>query len=317
MRLSTNTIYQQNMGNMLDNEARFQTSGIQLATGRRVNQPSDDPLAASQEVRTLQAQAQNNQFAMAQNFAIQSISTEATATDSINSTISAMKLVIVSAGNGSLNDDDRLSYATQLEGMKANLVNLANSTDGNGNYIFGGYKSDKPPYTVDKDTGKVSYNGGTDAIMQQVSAERSMVVSHTGPEVFNAEPGNPRKEPDGSIEYDLFKTIDDALVALKTPSADRTSDEYTAAMDKATRGLTNSENNVANIVSQQGTQLAELDDLGTIGTAQNTTTTNQLSGLVNIDEVTSIYNYTIQQNALQASMKAFSSMQSLSLFQMK
>jgi len=266
----------------------------------------------------LQAQSQNSQYSVAQTFATQTISTETTVLTSVVNAIRSAHDAIISAGNGSLNDDDRSSYATQLEGIRASLLNLANSTDGNGNYIFAGYKSDKPPYTADPTTGQVSgYKGGDDPINQQVADSRTMTISHTGTQVFAGSTANAKKEPDGSVNSDLFKTIDDAIAMLKTPSAERTSDEYSAALDKANRGLDNSLNNVSSIQAQQGTQLAELDILKTVGDAQSTTNTNKLSDLVNIDEYHSVYNYTIQQTALQASMKAFSAMQTMSLFQLK
>lgn len=47
---------------------------------------------------------------------------------------------IVYASNGTLSDDDRASLATDIQGFRDQLLNLANTTDGNGRYIFAGYK---------------------------------------------------------------------------------------------------------------------------------------------------------------------------------
>jgi flagellar hook-associated protein 3 FlgL len=66
---------------------------------------------------------------------------------------------IVYAGNGTLSDDDRASLATDLQGIRDQLMNLANSTDGNGRYIFAGYKTEAAPF--DSTTG--DYNGGRSA----------------------------------------------------------------------------------------------------------------------------------------------------------
>src|SRR5471030_510642 len=179
MRLSTNLIYQQNMDSVLNAQSRWQDTGVQLSTGMRVNKPSDDPLAASQAVMVQQAEAENNQYGVARTFATQSMSQEESILTSVTTTIQAAQGVIVQAGDGALSDDDRTSLATQLQGMKDQLVNLANSTDGNGRYIFAGYNSDKPPFTVDATTGAVTYSGGTQAISQQVDASRTMVINHT------------------------------------------------------------------------------------------------------------------------------------------
>ncbi|CAM4029573.1 flagellar hook-associated protein FlgL [Rahnella bruchi] len=318
MRLSTNIIYQQNMDAVLDGQNRFQATGLQLSTGSKVNKPSDDPLAASQAVLVRQATAQNSQYSVARTFANQNMSQEESILSSVTSTIQDAQTLIVQAGNGTLSDDDRSSLATKLESLKSQLVNLANSTDGNGRYIFAGYKSDTAPYTQDPTTGAVTYSGGDTAITQQVDASRTMTINHTGNQIFDSLTGDAKKEPNGSTgEADIFKTIDGALTALKTPSADYTSDsEYTDAIDKANRGLSNSLNNVLSVRSELGTQMSELDSLDTLGDNRDVTNSTKLSNLVDTEWTSAISTYTLQQVALQASYKTYSSMQGMSLFQM-
>ncbi|AVF34761.1 flagellar hook-associated protein FlgL [Rahnella sikkimica] len=318
MRLSTSMIYNQNMNAVLDGQSRFQATGLQLSTGSKVSKPSDDPLAASQAVLVRQAQAENTQYSVARTFANQSMSQEESTLSSVTSTIQDAQTLIVQAGDGSLSDDDRSSLATKLQSLKSQLLNLANSTDGNGRYIFAGYKSDTPPYTQDATTGAVTYSGGTTALTQQVDASRTMTISHTGNQVFDSLTGDARAEPDGSAsESDIFKTIDGALTALKTPSADYTSDtEYSDAIDKANRGLNNSLNNVLSVRSELGTQMSELDNLDTLGDNREVANSTKLSNLVDTDWTSAISTYTLQQVALQASYKTYSAMQGMSLFQM-
>lgn len=318
MRLSTNMIYDQNMNAVLDGQNRFQATGLQLSTGSKVSKPSDDPLAASQAVLVRQAQAENTQYSVARTFANQSMSQEESTLNSVTSTIQDAQTLIVQAGDGSLSDDDRSSLATKLESLKSQLLNLANSTDGNGRFIFAGYKSDTPPYTQDATTGAVTYSGGTTALTQQVDASRTMTISHTGNQVFNSLTGDAKAEPDGSAsESDIFKTIDGALTALKTPSADNTSaTQYTDAIDKANRGLSNSLNNVLSVRSELGTQMSELDNLDTLGDNRQVANSTKLSNLVDTEWTSAISTYTLQQVALQASYKTYSAMQGMSLFQM-
>jgi flagellar hook-associated protein 3 FlgL len=306
------------MDAVLDGQNRFQATGLQLSTGSKVSKPSDDPLAASQAVLVRQAQSENSQFSVARTFANQSMSQEESILSSVTSTIQDAQTLIVQAGDGSLSDDDRSSLATKLESLKSQLVNMANSTDGNGRYIFAGYKSDTAPYTQDPTTGAVTYSGGDTAITQQVDASRTMTINHTGNQIFNSLTGDAKKEPDGTTgESDIFKTIDGALTALKTPSADYTSDtEYSDAIDKANRGLSNSLNNVLSVRSELGTQMSELDSLDTLGDNRDVTNSTKLSNLVDTEWTSAISTYTLQQVALQASYKTYSSMQGMSLFQM-
>jgi flagellar hook-associated protein 3 FlgL len=88
---------------------------------------------------------------------------------------------LVYASNGTLSDD-RLSLATDIQGIRDQLMNLANTTDGNGRFIFAGYKTESAPF--DAATG--DYNGGAEAITQQVDTARNMTISHTGQQIFES-----------------------------------------------------------------------------------------------------------------------------------
>ncbi|CAI2033221.1 Hook-filament junction protein [Serratia fonticola] len=318
MRMSTSMIYQQNLSGVTNNQSLWMQSGQQLSSGKRVLYPSDDPLAASQAVMISQSMSENSQYALARTFARQNISMEETVLRSAADGIKDMKTLIVNAGDGTLSDNDRDSLATQLQGLKDQLLSQANSTDGNGRFIFAGFANDKAPFV--EQGGKVVYQGSNSAIEQKVDANRTMTVGHTGSSIFMSLTSNIKPEPDGSAsETNVFESIDTALKALKTPlqgADDATRAQVTAALDKATRGLDNSYNNVLSTNAVLGTQLQELDVLDSIGIENNTANKNQLTALVEADVVEAISSYYMQQAALQASYKTFSDMQGMSLFQM-
>ncbi|MDR3433069.1 MAG: flagellar hook-associated protein FlgL [Rouxiella aceris] len=318
MRLSTNMIYTQNMSGVLNNQSLMQESALELSTGQKVNKPSDNPLAASQAVMINQSQAQNSQYTLARTFANQSLSEQENVLSSVTSTIQEAQSVIVQAGDGTLSDDDRASLGTKLQGLKDQLVNLANSTDGNGRYIFGGYQTNTAPFSVDATTGAVTYVGGSTPITQQVDANRTMTIENTGSQVFDSLTSDAVAEPDGSAsEANVFTTLDTAITALNTPKASFANDtDYTDAIDKANRGLRNSLNNVLSVRSSGGTSLSELDTLDSLGSDRNLTNSTILSSLVDTDWTSAISDYSLQQVALQASYKTFSSMSQMSLFQM-
>ena len=146
MRISTQMMYQQNMRGITNSQAEWMKFGEQMSTGKRVISPSDDPIAASQAVVLSQAQAQNSQYTLARTFATQKVSLEENVLSQVTTAIQAAQEKIVYAGNGTLSDDDRASLATDLQGIRDQLMNLANSTDGNGRYIFGGYKTESAPF---------------------------------------------------------------------------------------------------------------------------------------------------------------------------
>lgn len=71
MRISTQMMYDQNMRGITDSQSKWLSYGEQMSTGKRVNRPSDDPIAASQAIVLSQSQSQNSQFALARSFASQ------------------------------------------------------------------------------------------------------------------------------------------------------------------------------------------------------------------------------------------------------
>lgn len=77
--------------------------------------------------------------------------------------------------------------------IRDQLMNTANSTDGNRRYIFGGYKTESAPFA----TADGTYNGGTQNVTQQVDAARTMVIGHTGDKIFAELTSNAVPEPAG------------------------------------------------------------------------------------------------------------------------
>lgn len=309
MRVSTIMMYQQNMRGITDSQSEWLKYGEQMSTGKRVNRASDDPVAASQAVVLSQAQAQNSQYATARTFATQRVSIEESTLSQVTTAIQSAQEKIVYAGNGTLSDDDRASLATDLQGIRDQLMNLANSQDGNGRYIFAGYKTDTPPFSDDG-----TYVGGNINVEQQVDSSRTMVIGHTGNLIFDNATSNAKQDADKNI----FTALDTAIAQLKIPVADDETAQATAsaAIDKTNRSLSNALNNVLTVRAELGTQLNELDKLDSLGDDRALAQTQQMSNLVDVDWNSTISNYTMQQTALQAAYKAFTDMQGMSLFQL-
>ena len=315
MRTSTQMMYEQNMRGITDSQSRWLSYGEQMSTGKRVNRPSDDPIAASQAIVLSQSQSQNSQFALARTFATQKVSLEDNVLTQVNTAISSVREKLVYASNGTLSDDDRLSLATDIQGIRDQLMNLANTTDGNGRFIFAGYKTESAPF--DAVTG--DYNGGAEAISQQVDTARNMTISHTGQQIFESITSNAEQLPGGGYgQTNMFKILDSAIASLKIPIENdpAAATAQSQVIANAQIGIKNSQNNILTVVADVGTKMNELEKLDTLGDDRALGQTKQMSDLVDVDWNEAISSYTMQQAALQASYKAFSDMQGMSLFQL-
>ncbi|HKS33703.1 MAG TPA: flagellar hook-associated protein FlgL [Enterobacteriaceae bacterium] len=315
MRISTQMMYDQNMRSVTSSQAEWLRSGEQMSSGKRVINASDDPVAAAQAVVLSQAQSQNSQYDMARDFATQRVSLEGSVLDHVATVISSAQSTLIQANTGVLTDSDRASLATALQGQRDQLMNLANTADGNGRYIFGGFKTDNPPF--DSATG--AYQGGANAVTQQVDEARAMVIGHTGKQIFDSITSNATQEPNpADTETSLFKMLDTAIAALKNPTdGDATAQAaQTAVIEKSARGLKNSLDNVVMVNAEVGIQGQELTALDELGADRALGQKAQMSNLVDIDTAAAISSYIMNQAALQASYKAFSDLQGMSLFQL-
>jgi len=191
MRIATSTIFEagtRQLGTLQSDMAKLQ---LQMSTNKRVVSPSDDPIAASRALEVTQSQSINTQLDTNRSNARSSLSQEEVTLDGVTELLQSVQELVVKAGNASLGDADRASIATELEGRFADLLGLANSTDGNGAYMFSGYKSNTQPFNQTA-TG-AQYDGDQGQRNVQVGSTRSVPISDSGSAIFENNPtGNGR-----------------------------------------------------------------------------------------------------------------------------
>jgi len=215
MRLSTSLIYQNGLNGILNQESTLSRLQEQLASGKRILTPADDPLAASLAVNVSQTQSMNDTYGSNRKTALQSLGAEENTLASVTTTLQDLLKQVVQAGNGTMSDADRQSLATSLQGARDQLLGLANSTDGNGQYLFSGYAGFTAPYVEDPATGTVSYAGDAGQRMIQVDQTRQMASADVGTDIFGkaaagtltyiaeAAPGNTGTAVYSQVSYDV------------------------------------------------------------------------------------------------------------------
>jgi flagellar hook-associated protein 3 FlgL len=188
MRISTSSIYQTataQMGSLSSQLARTQQ---QLATNKRLLTAADDPVASARALEVTQSQSVNSQFATNRRDARSALGQVETTLTSVTSLIQDVQEIAVAANKGSLSQADRESYATELDGRLQDLLALANTTDGVGNYVFSGFKSGTQPYQ--QINGSIAYQGDQGQVEMQIGPKRSVPVSVPGSNVFGALAGS-------------------------------------------------------------------------------------------------------------------------------
>lgn len=183
MRISTNLLFQTGLDHLNRQQAQMLHSFKQAASGQRITAPSDDPLAASQTINLSQSLAQQNRFAENRGVLKQNLRIEENILDSVTSQLQEVKSRLIEVGNGALSDADRHTLADVLQHARDNLFELANSTDGNGHYLFSGHASSKPAFIRDGN-GQVHYAGDDGQRLIQADSVRQIAAADSGRQVF-------------------------------------------------------------------------------------------------------------------------------------
>jgi len=192
MRISSVTMFEQSVSSMNRQQSDFLKVSQQIASGRRVVNPSDDPQAASRAVGVDQARAVTQQHADSRVSARNSLAQTESVLNSVSDAVTSAKTLMIQASSDTLSDADRQSVASELRGVYETLIGQANATDGNGRHLFGGYQDSTEPF-IKKDTdndgkAEVHYVGDSNNREQRIDASRLMKVSDNGQAIFQSVP---------------------------------------------------------------------------------------------------------------------------------
>ncbi|HNU66552.1 MAG TPA: flagellar hook-associated protein FlgL [Methylotenera sp.] len=300
MRISTNTLYQAGFAKLSDLQSNQSKLQQQIATGRRILSPSDDPIASARALEVSHEKNVNNSFADTRKVAQLKLNTLEANLTSVTNLLVATQSSLVAAGNGALSNAERKIIGTELQGSLEALIGLANTKDAAGNFIYSGFKSDTAAFTATP-TG-ATYNGDAQQQLLQVDPQRQMSVNVTGDTLFL----------NGS---NVFSTLKDIVTLLNTPITDATTQaNFTSGLSSAIGKLQGSVDNVLNVRTAIGTKLNELDALDVAGTDRDLQYSQSLSDLQDLDYTAALTDLAKQQTIIEAAQKSFVTTTSLSLF---
>jgi flagellar hook-associated protein 3 FlgL len=159
-----------------------QTSN-QMSSGLSFTTASQNPVAAGNVNNYQQTLAQSRQYGSNATSAQTNLSTEDNALSQVQSQLQALRNLALEANSGVLTNSNRTAIATQAVQIQNSLLALANTTNGNGEYIFGGFAAQTQPFTLTA-TG-ATYNGDQGQRQVQIAAGQTVADGDNGNTVFN------------------------------------------------------------------------------------------------------------------------------------
>lgn len=145
MRITNNMLSSQLILNLNRNAQQMNNTQTQLATGRKINKPSDDPVGITYSLRYRGELSSNEQYQKNVDSAVSWLDFNDTVMDQAGSVVQRLRELTVQAATGTNPQSALDSINEEVKQLKAQLVDISNSTL-NGKYVFNGETYDVKPY---------------------------------------------------------------------------------------------------------------------------------------------------------------------------
>jgi flagellar hook-associated protein 3 FlgL len=164
-------------------ESGIATTQSGISTGLAFTTASENPVGAGLVAGYNQVLAQSQQYTSNGNSATDSLNTEDSALTQLQNQLQSLRDLALEANNATESPSDLSAIATQVQQIQQSILSVANTQDGEGNYIFAGYSTQTQPFAQTA-TG-ASYSGDQGQRQVQIGAGQTVVVGDNGDLVFN------------------------------------------------------------------------------------------------------------------------------------
>ena len=293
MRISTGQIQQTMLGSLQSNYSQYGRLQMQMASGKEILQPSDDPIGSvallglKKEQKAL-SQYQDN---------ISQVRTQLSQNEVQLETMTEMLLRVQdltqTAANGTNGTAELKAFAVELRQIQQGLVDVANAKDENGSYLFSGSKVDVKPVNLN---GAGGPQGDTRSRDVAVAHGVTISANNNASELFFAS-GN------------FFQQFDSFLTALETATGPVSTEANTMLAQ-----LTATQGDISSVRSGIGARINTLDQLNTSHGEMKLFSTDVSNEIESLDYSAATTKMSDVLLALQVTQQSFGKVNSLSLF---
>jgi flagellar hook-associated protein 3 FlgL len=187
MRISNDTMRSAFLAALDAAQRRVLDTQQKVSTGKRINSPSDDPVAAARVAHLDTSLSRLDQYQSNTTFARNQLGLEEETLKNVIDNLQRIRELALQANNSTASDSDRLTIAAEIRQYRDELLTLANTTDVDGRHLFGGYNEAATPFTATAG-GNVVYNGDQGQRTLQISDSRFVAINDSGAQVFQRIP---------------------------------------------------------------------------------------------------------------------------------
>ncbi len=182
MRVSTQGSFLNSLSAIQRLQVAVDQTQRQIASGRRILTPSDDPIASARSIELRESVGRLEQFDRNAGIATNRLAQQESALTSVNNVLQRVRELALQANNATQSNESRGQIAVEMRQLLDNLVQLANQRDGNGRYMFAGNLDDVVPVT--RSAAGFQYNGDQGQRLIQVGQSRQIPDGDPGSDVF-------------------------------------------------------------------------------------------------------------------------------------
>jgi flagellar hook-associated protein 3 FlgL len=182
MRMSTAGMHRASIDAILEHQVKMARTQQQLTTGQTVQTASEDPIGALRAAVLDRTLADNTQYSRNSNIVETRLNYEEQALADATNVLQQVRERALQGANATLGNAERRMLASDIRQNAAALLDIANRTDGTGEYLFSGTSTGTQPFA--QGVAGVNYQGDLTTRQIRISATQSLADGHTGVDAF-------------------------------------------------------------------------------------------------------------------------------------
>ena len=278
----------------------------QMATGKSILLPSDDPIAATRITQLNRQQSALDQYQSNIDSATAGMSQQESILDGVNNDLLAIRDDLLEAANGTNTADSLASLGQDIQSMTEAMVSALNYQDEDGHYVFGGTVNDRPPIVAVDDDG----DGVTDSYTYQGNDDHRQTTVSNGVEVDT----NVAVSDFFGDSLDVLNTLTSLSKELQDPSVDPADPQVQSDIESAIDTVDDASDSLNASIATIGETQNTMSMLSGAQTDIATSNDQLIGQLSDLDYGPASITFTGLEMAMEATLKTYSKVSELNLF---
>jgi flagellar hook-associated protein 3 FlgL len=182
MRMSTAGMHRTSIDAILDHQVKMAKTQLQVTTGKKFQTASEDPIGATRAAVLDRTLADNAQYERNSNIIETRLNYSEQGLADATTLLQRVRELALQGANTTLGSTERRMLAADVRQNAAALLDLANRTDANGEYLYSGTSTNTRPFAPGP--AGVSYQGDLTNRQVRISPTQALADGHTGADVF-------------------------------------------------------------------------------------------------------------------------------------